>query len=314
VDPAKAAPETPPGAVPATPVEPNAAPDEQFSVVYGRKEIFVEGSKRVEGGYFFPDSTVVPLKQAIGRAEKYAEQQEADRRRRAEFDVRVEQFNQQMAPAQGEVANLFKLAEIEDPQQRLEATYAYVEDLRANLPALRARIELAKERAELEVAKRANQPDPTELVSRTAVQTIQEMKSNPSAKLLTDQDWQDIYNEVLADPQGYTVQVGQHITEEQRANGLQPGEMLFNDARLVQEARKRLLFRQELQRQADDHARRLKEATQIAKDNATKLAAERISPPPAPAPAGSTPAPEARTGQRFKNRAEWDAWTESEGR
>lgn len=310
---AEKAPGTPPGTVPQldTPQEVM----EPYGVRYGGKDYVVPGAVRTSTHLVIPVDQEANITKYLGMGLKLEHEREAMRQEKAQVQSERELFQAEVGPVMEEVKRLFDLARIQDDEQFVTALVQYGAKLRQDLPLLEERMKFSKERAQWDIQRRQNQPDPEvfqqQLVQgaqQTAQQHIASMKAMPVAKEMTDEDWTWVQQRFQQDPMSFMGRAGERLTPEEEAAGVRPGEFYFLEDRFRDLAQLRLETRRELVRTAEAHRKAIEQATKTAKDNATRLAGETAPPPPAPAPAGTAPS-KGKGGGGVMTREEWDQFT-----
>ncbi len=294
--PAEATPETPQGEVEA---EGTAEP---YSVRFGGRDFAIEGAVRTGSHIVIPATQEQTINRYIGMGLKYETERETIKRDKAQTAIEREMFAAETGPVMEEVKRLFEICGLQDENQFAEAFTAYAWELRNSLPMLKERMELSKQKQELEIQRRMSAPDPEQVVAglangavETAKSHLTDWKTDPQTKGLVDSDWTWIQARVEKDPTYFLQRAGQRLTEAELEAGVQPGEVYFNQEKLVDLVNLRLEHRKDL---ANAIAAQ-KQAVAIAKENAVRKQAGSVPPPPASGGADAAPVPEVAAAKKF---------------
>lgn len=292
-------PMTPPvGETQAPPIPVSPAVEEPFRVRFkGAEHEVIPGAVVREDGLFVPKEHLQSVHEAWGRALKYdAERAEVKeqllRSRQAEATAKADQ-----EAIARQIEDLFQIASTADDDQLAVQAVEFFLRLRNERPILEERIALRREKAELELQKQLQAPDPEQFraeITQQVVHTAGEHLRSflPHLAGLTDDDQQTLLDRVLHDPERYAYVAGQRLTEEERAAGIRPGERVFDARTLYADAQIIHRYRQQiLAAQKDAEAKVV-----AAQRNTTQI--QNAAPPPPPAPSPERPAPSSQKGER----------------
>jgi hypothetical protein len=304
-------PETPANATHEKPPGEGTSPEasQGYSVRYGGRDYEVPGAVRTATHTTIPNDQIDTVTRYIGMGLKLENERGTLQREKAELSVRREMFQAETGPVMEEVKNLFALTADPNDEAFAEKWLQYGLELRAQMPLLKERMELAKQRQEFEIQKRANLPDPetraqqlNQNATEAATGHLQAFQRHPEFKALIQADWDAVETRVKRDPTAFLRRAGQRLTPEEQQAGVEPGEVYFDIDRLVGVVEERLSVRNEVLLAEQ----RAKQEIKIATENASRMQREVIPPPPAPQPTGSTVTQPAKGAQTFKNKEEWD--------
>ena len=273
---AKAPLENPPG--------PEGGPAQPYSVRFGGRDFDVPGAVRTATHTVIPNDQEPVVSRYIGMGLKYETERDQIKRDKAQTAIEREMFTAETGPVMEAVKELFAIAGLQDEEQFATEFTKYAWELRNSLPILRERMELSRQRQELAVRERVNAPDPETVAQQLfqgAVETVRghigQWQHDPTAKALHQEDWQWVEGRVQRDPAYFLQRAGQRLTQEEQQAGVSPGEVYFNQQKLVDLVNDRLEWRTELEHR-DQEARR---AVEVAKQNAVRQAGSVPPPPPA---------------------------------
>ena len=236
---------------------------------------------------------------------KYETERETIKREKAQTAVEREMFVAETGPVMEEVKNLFEICSLPDEQKFAEAITDYVWKLRQSIPILKERMELSKTRQELAIKERMSAPDPEQVAQQlhqssvtTAEAHLASWKQDPQTKPLTETDWAWVQGRVKSDPAYFLQRAGKQLTADEQAQGITPGEVYFNRAKLEDLVGIRLEHRREIAKAVVAQ----KQAVSLAKQNAVRQAAGSVPPPPASGGADAAPAKaEEGADRKYKN-------------
>jgi hypothetical protein len=275
---AEATPQTPPGTEEAVADQP-----QPFSVRFAGQDYAIPGAVRTANHIVIPADQESAVSRLIGRGLKYDATEHTLKEEKSRLAIQQEMFAAETGPVMEEVKRLFEIAGLPDENQFAEAFTKYAWELRQSLPLLRERMDLSKQRQEIEIQRRMSAPDPevqaaqlAEGAVTTAQQHLSQWRSNPQVKSMTDDDWGWINNRVARDPAAFLARAGERLTPEEEQAGVRPGEVYFSTDKLLGLVNDRFEWRSELVHR-DTEARK---AIEQAKSNAVKLANGTVPPPP----------------------------------
>ena len=290
---------------PAPPDEP--FPMEPFVVRVGDRQHPIEGAVITPHGLVVPPERVQDLHTLIGRGLKYDHERGTIKQERAQLHHERATHQAEVAPVLKEIGQFFDMARALKDAGTPEAQEAaaaqlieYALQFASNEPLLRERMQFERERAEFEMARQAQQPDPEESAAQlqqqtdtTVVATIREWAQTDWGKHLTAQDWDALRQRVHANPQLFLRRAGERVTAEEQAAGITPGELYFNTPALEQDAQFVASVRREATQREAQHQQALAAARKASEENAKRLAAPKVPTPAAPKPKATPKPPKA---------------------
>jgi len=295
---AEAPPETPLGEA-AKAVEDQAQP---YSVRFNGRDYEIPGAVRTEGHLVIPIEQEETISRYVGMGLKYETERETVKQEKARLAVEREMFTAETGPVMEEVKRLFEIAGLPDEEQFATAFTQYAWELRNSLPLLRERMELSKQRQEIAIQKRMNAPDPEVQAEQlatstftTAQQHLSTWRTDPQLKSFKDEDLGWVMNRVQRDPASFLKRAGERLTPTEAEAGVSPGEVYFNQTKLLELVNDRLEWRTELERR-DAEARK---AVAEAKKNALRQANGVVNPPPVSGGADGPPSPESTGPKQY---------------
>lgn len=296
-------PEVPPadaGTVPAEPPQENADALEVQPLVVrvGQQDHAIPGAVVTPHGAVIPPESLQHLHEVYGRGIKYEAERQHIKTEKAQLAYERETHGVQMREAMREWDHFVGLAravgEAKDEQQSLaalEALAQYGLDFIHKEPLLRERMDLARERAEIEVRRRSEAPDPemqaTQLRQATEQQVVglfQQMQQAEPYKALTERDYSQLLARVHQEPQRYLRRAGERLTQEEAQAGVEPGELYFHQGALLADADLVAQVRREAQANEAKHRQALSAVQKAQEENQKRAAAPKVQPPkPKPA-------------------------------
>ena len=298
-------------AAPATDTPPAPAdepfPMEPFVVRVGDRQHPIEGAVVTPHGLVVPPERVQDLHTLIGRGLKYDDERALIKRERATLHQERATHQAEVAPVLREIDQFFGMARALKDAGTPEAQEAaaaqlieYALQFASNEPLLKERMQFERERAEFELARQAQQPDPEESAAQlqqqtdaTIVATVREWAQTEWGQHLTAQDWDALRQRVHSNPAMYLRRAGERVTAEEQAAGITPGEVYFNTPALEQDAQFVATIRREAVQREAQHKQALDAARKAAEENAKRLAAPKVPTPAAPKPKATPKPPQA---------------------
>lgn len=273
---AKALSETPPG--------PDGGPAQPYSVRFGGRDFDVPGAVRTATHTVIPNDQEPVISRYIGMGLKYETERDQIKRDKAQTAIEREMFSAETGPVMEAVKELFDIVGQKDEEVFADQLTKYAWELRGELPLLRERMELNRQRQQFEIERRMSAPDPEAVAQQLfqgAVETVRghigQWQHDPQVQSLHQDDWQWVEGRVQRDPAFFLQRAGQRLSPEEQHAGVNPGEVYFNQQKLVDLVNDRLEWRVELERR-DKEAR---QAVEVAKQNAVRQAGAVPPPPPA---------------------------------
>jgi hypothetical protein len=215
---------------------------------------------------------------------KYETERDQIKRDKAQTAIEREMFSAETGPVMEAVKELFDIVGQKDEEVFADQLTKYAWELRGELPLLRERMELNRQRQQFEIERRMSAPDPEAVAQQLfqgAVETVRghigQWQHDPQVQSLHQDDWQWVEGRVQRDPAFFLQRAGQRLSPEEQHAGVNPGEVYFNQQKLVDLVNDRLEWRVELERR-DKEAR---QAVEVAKQNAVRQAGAVPPPPPA---------------------------------
>lgn len=295
---AKATSPTPDTGEQATPFVPTP-----FRVKYDRKEHeVIPGALIREDGLLVPKEHIDKAHEMFGRALAFETQ-------RAEMREQMARSRQSEATAKAteaaleqEVGRLFEIAAIPDDEAMAVAAVEYVLNLRQQRPLLEERVKLNRERAEFELQRELQAPDPAqhrEEILQQVGHAAQENLSSfaPYLEGLTEEDQATLLQRVMENPERYAYRTGNRLTKREIDAGAQPNQIVFDAEALYADAQLAHSYRQRIV----GEAKQREAAIAATQRNATRDKA--IPAPPPPPPNGS---PGARSAPKSEQKPEDD--------
>lgn len=276
---------------------------EPFVVRVGHETHAIPGAVITPHGAVIPLDAIQQVHTLMGRGLKYEAERDQIKRAKLEVDQARAQHQAEIAPVMQEIDQLFglfrNLAGAPDQatqEQAASALLEYALQFAQNEPLLKDRMKFERERAEFELTRRAQEPDPEQAADQlrqqtqtTVQETVAAYRQTEHGRHLTDHDWQTLSQRVDAEPTRYLYRVGPQPTAEERQAGCVPGEIVFNerafqnDVLLLSQVRREAAANEAKHRQALDAVRKAQD------ENAKRLAAPKVGavaskPKPAPKP------------------------------
>lgn len=267
-----------------------------FKVKYNRQEHeVIPGALIREDGLLVPKDHIEKAHEMFGRALAF----EAQRAEMREQLVRARQSESTAkateAALEQEIGRLFEIAAMPDEEQMAVAAVEYILNLRQQRPLLEERIKLNRERAEFDLQRELQAPEPEqqrEAIVQQVTHTAQEHLRSfvPYLEGLTDEDQQTLLQRVIEDPERYAYRVGPKLNAREREAGVQPGEIVFDADALYRDAQLAHQYRQRIIGEAKQ-----REAAVAATQRNTQREKAPVAPPPPPPPAPEVAAVSAPT-------------------